>query len=182
MENNNKKINEDFEKLMNSIQVVCPVYKLNLDNNTKQYVLGLYLMCFDENHIETILKDKAMMDDVKNSTILFFDKHHIIELCNLFHGIFSILIDRKYISKEMENSYIASIASFINSPMVYNDYLNYCDNIYNTLTKNYSVMDEIAIRIKTIMKYICFVSYSDLDELVKEAIDEYKKNNKEEEE
>lgn len=170
---------QSFKTIINSIQARCPVYKLNFTNNDPKIILGMYLMCFTPNKIVEKLKEKGITDELHENTLLFFDKHHITELCIILHGVFSIIVSKNIVSKIYEEKYIKDIACVINQPLYYSDIKEMADNIYDSLIQH-NVQKEIVYRIKAILENIWFVSYGNMDELINEAKDMYEKESKEE--
>lgn len=160
----------NIENLINNIKSQPPVHIFNFDIENKQSIIGMYLMCHDANKLEEMLKKHAIMDNIKDDTILFFDRRHAVEIASILYGAFSVT--KKYIPNIKLDTFI--MENFINILMNYTNYKQLITKYINGLPNNLPA--EPYKRLFIILKYICFIPYGVLDDMLKEAIDIFKKS------
>lgn len=173
MENINKE-NDALNDIINKIKQQSPVHIFNIDLENKQTIIGMYLMCSDTKTLETKLKESAITDDIKDNTLLFFDRRHAVEIASILYGAFSIV--KKYISDIKLDTYI--MENFIHVLM---NYISYKDlmYLYEYNLSTLDIPDEPKKRLSIILKYICFIPYGILDSMLEEAVEIYKKSQSE---
>lgn len=173
MENINKE-NDALNDIINKIKQQSPVHIFNIDLENKQTIIGMYLMCNDNKILETKLKESAIMDNIKDNTLLFFDRRHAVEIASILYGAFSII--KKYIPDIKLDTYI--MENFIKILM---NYVSYKDlmHLYEYNLDIINIPDELKKRLLIILKYICFIPYGILDSMLEEAVKIYKKSQSE---
>lgn len=178
---NKKEINiNEMEEMFKNIKARCPIYIFNFNQESKQSIIGMYLMCFEEKIIEEKIKNKVMMDDVNLNSWLFFERHHIIELAEIVYGMF--LPTKKYIGeKYYEDTIINFILECTYKPIKYSDLINKYNAKIDIIYSTYNIPENIINRLKCIIKYIWFLPYGAIDYIASEAIDLYKNSIKKDE-
>ena len=169
----------NYDEFMKQFRLKCPCKKINLSVSDPNTVVGMWLIA-DDNSIE-VLKEKADMADVVDTTILGFTHQHIIELTNIIYGIAILFAENKVMPKEDIFKLVCGYSDIFNKIQTYGMYK---DNIilsdYTDRNKNiffmYSGVKKLPInKFIEIMKYIIFVPYNELDNIAKSAIEEFKK-------
>lgn len=170
----------DMQQFFNQIQEKCPVniYNYGATEHAKLIIVGKYLMCKNKIELKDIFNKYALKDNVKNNSILFFDRHHIIELITIIGGA---LDTPAFINANNDVSYIEDIlikiANFISSIHTYKELIDYINNLINNNIHNVyrSIDTKVIERLRAILYDIWFIPYSKLDNIAREAIDQYKK-------
>ena len=165
MENKTNDFNFNIEELFNNIELVCPVFKLNFYDNQKNCLFGSILGTLTVNELEQYLGSEAMMEDLNDTTILFFDRRHIIETISIMYGMSKILVDNNYISIDKLDAYILSSIETLYAPIRYSAFKNICADICESLINDHKVPKEYVDRMGVVMKYIWFIPYNKLDDI-----------------
>ena len=165
----------NYDEIMNSFRVSCPVKKINIDVQSPGGIIGMALIT-NPNIIE-ILKDKADLDDLQDNTILFFTNQHIVELTNIINGILELLkLNNKITNDESDiHNTILKFIALLHNPIDYKTYKNRLhDFITSVYFKNYNTFLEISEFIIKILELLPFLSYHELDLIAEESISEFK--------
>jgi hypothetical protein len=170
-----KAMNEQIMKTLDTLRVQCPVHKLNLNDDNKQAIAGRYLLTFVD--VEEILSPLAQMSDVTDDTILFFDNRHVAETIQLFYGMSGILVDTRFVSKETQKKFIADVVELMstNRIMTYKQLKNSMDTIHANSFAAKGIKEITMKNLKTIMRLIWFVPYAKIDGIADQIIEQYRK-------
>lgn len=173
----------NYDEIMKNFKLSCPVKKINLSLETPGAVCGMWLLTSKDGlkQLKDTVKDD--MDDVTNDTFLFFTNQHIVEMCNILHGMLEITKSMKYTLEESIQTALRSFIQKLSTPDTYNCYKNNINEIvqnamYVALFKdtNPNPAEVMYKLITEIMYYIPFVSYNNLDDLAQKGIDEFNQN------
>ena len=135
----------------------CPVFKLNFPPETPQILLGHYLIHDLSEKLEK-LKGLANLSNLNDNTILFFTNRHIIELSFICYGIAEELHDVVP---------IATVATYISKCLKQvNRYREYKDSCLANMNEGMA----------SLMILLPFITYKDIDDLSKEAIEYFEKH------
>lgn len=183
---NNEEIKNDIEmdnkvmdEFIKNIQSKCPVNILNpnITQHPKSSLIGMYLMCLSPDDINNKVSEYSITTDLLDESILFFDRHHIVELCAIFYGAIQFLMDKNNDPNRDNSNFInmvSSIASYISIPHTYNDLKNFMSSSISNISKNSPGIDpRIFARLKAISNKIWFVPYNKLDAIAMEAKELY---------
>lgn len=179
--------NEMMKEFIKNIQAKCPVNIFNLDitQHPKSSLIGMYLMCLSSDEINRELGKMAIINNLSDNSILFFDRHHIIEICAIFTGAVSLLRDANTLNgttnESIQNTsiidFITKIAEYISIPHKYTDISNFMSSAISSLSDeliNYNDSKSF-VRLRAIANKIWFVPYNNLDEITSMAKDQYEK-------
>lgn len=180
--------NEMMKEFIKNIQAKCPVNIFNLDitQHPKSSLIGMYLMCLSSDEINKELNRMAIINNLSDNSILFFDRHHIIELCAIFTGAVSLLQDGNTLNNNTTNEsiqnisiidFLTKIAEYISVPHKYTDISNFMSSAISSLSDeliNYNDPKSF-VRLRAIANKIWFVPYNNLDEITSMAKDQYEK-------
>ena len=169
--------NDAYQQMLNSIKSTSPVYKLNIDKTNPQYALGVYLMSLKPEEIDDLLREKAVMDDLRDDTILFFEARHIMELVNIINGLLDPAVAAKVIPQSTVKIKINKIIETLSVPTYYDTFKAFIDKFCNRLILLNSIPEWYTARVKTVFQYIWFIPYMSLDELLAVAIETFQKAN-----
>ena len=138
--------------LGNIFKVSSPVFKLNFPPETPQIVLGHYL-ALDKGKLkfETLVDVTNLYDD----TILFFTDRHKIELAYILYGM-AIQRETNHGQTKIVQRYLTQCA------ISGTTYREYHENCHNHVSGTWEIND--------VMTRLPFITYNDIDELAKEAI------------
>lgn len=183
---NNEEIKNDIEmdnkvmdEFIKNIQSKCPVNILNpnITQHPKSSLVGMYLMCLSPDDINNKISECSITTDLADESILFFDRHHVVELCAIFYGAIQFLMDKNNDPNRDNSNFIdmiSSIASYISIPHTYNDLKNFMSSSISNISKNSPGIDpRIFARLKAISNKIWFVPYNKLDAIAMEAKELY---------
>lgn len=170
-----KKAYESYKNMVKAMKSTSPVYKLNIDPTNPQYALGVYLMSLEPEEIDDLLKEKAVMDDLHDDTILFFEARHIMELINVINGMLTPAVTAKIIPQSTVKIKTNKIIETLNVPTYYSTFKAFIDKFCNRLMLLNSIPEWYADRVKAVFKYIWFIPYMSLDELLEVAIEAFNK-------
>lgn len=179
MNDNNTKSGVDIKKepeyknIFNAFKMTSPVYKLNIEPTNPRFVLGVYLMSHTQEDIRTLLKNKAIMDDLCDDTILFFEMRHLMELVSILYGMLTPAVTAKTITKNTIKIKTDIILDELSKPIYYSSFKAFIKKFCIRLTVLNSFTQEYADRIAAVMEYIWFIPYVSLDEIVSNIIEEY---------
>lgn len=179
--------NEMMKEFIKNIQSKCPVNIFNLDitQHPKSSLIGMYLMCLSSDEINKELGKMAITNNLSDGSILFFDRHHVIEICAIFTGAVSLLRDANTLNGTTNESiqnisiidFITKIAEYISIPHKYTDISNFMSSAISSLSDeliNYNDPKSF-VRLRAIANKIWFVPYNNLDEITSMAKDQYEK-------
>lgn len=170
--NNTTKEELDMQEFYNKIQSKCPVNIFNFSTiqHPKSSIIGIYLMCLTSEEIEKEIYKYAITEDIKDESILFFDRHHIIELGAIINGMMQILVENKFVDKYFINDRVTELIKFISNPCSYVELMNFVISIINKIRKqNENINPIVFTRMKSIMKNIWFIPYAKLDVIADDA-------------
>ena len=172
---------ENMKKILDNIQERCPVniynYDMDKDKDAKLVITGMYLMWIDQRELKELFKKYTLgFNNLKDTSVLFFDRHHILELMSILHGIFHFPILRQEIDDYYYDRWILKFARYIDELHNYCDLVDFINNMVNDLKEHNPKCDyKIFNRVRNILFNVWLIPYSKIDEIVKEAIAQYKK-------
>ena len=165
----------NYDEVMNQFKVSCPVKKINISEETPGAIAGMFILT-SENGVE-LLKEKADLSDLEDTTILFFTNQHLVEMCNVIYGI-SVAINGVPKDDSEKAKSMNAIYTFIDgcsTPITYYHYKKLIINVHSDIVyTGYYKYYKIREKIIEILRCIPFVSYNNLDEIAKSALDEVK--------
>lgn len=168
--------NEDMQKFLNQIKERCPVNVYNYDTkeHAKLIIAGKFLMYQNQIKLRELFNKYAIDNEVKDSSILFFDRHHITEVITVICGSldFPLINISDDIYKER---IILPIAEYLSTPHMYCDFIDYMMNFIKDLQERFKFDNKIFERLRSIFVKVWFMPYNSLDAITKLAIEEYKK-------
>jgi len=176
MENKEQEFNMDkYNDFLSKIKAGSPVHKINFTLEHPNAVVGMYLITME--NVIPYLDKVADYTDLNNDTLLVFESRHVIECCQIIYGCLSILDKMnmlKYSIRFIINKIIESLLTKPSFNDVISDNLHYiaidCINVREIKNR-----DVIVNNLEYILKTIWFIPYGRIDEIAKEAIDEFKK-------
>lgn len=173
----------NYDEFMKNFKLKAPVKKINLDVNQPNTIVGLWLLA-DESSLD-LLKEKADMTDTDDNTIIAFTNQHIIELSNIIYGMSLLFVENNILPKEDLYKFISGYLTLFNQISTYGIYKEnlrisgYTESERNIFFGKNRLNGKVAKdKFIDVLKYIIFVSYADLDEIAKKAIEEFKESQK----
>lgn len=166
----------DMQKFLSRIKEKCPVNVYNYDTNehAKLIIAGKYLMCQNQVKLRELFNKYALDSEVRDGSILFFDRHHITEVITVICGALDFPLINMPDDMYRERN-ILPIAEYLSTPHMYCDFMDYMMNFIKSLQERLRFDDKILERLRVIFIKIWFMPYSSLDAVTKLAIEEYKK-------
>ena len=167
-----QKENEDMQEFLSKFKASCPVYSFTVGapTNMAATVAGMYLICLDVDTIKTTIDKVALADAIDNHSILFFERHHISELCSILDGALQIIKNNKGIDEGDIRDFVYELAKYISLPKQYSELLGFMGGHISDLMKQHpNTPPEIFRRLKAIFNKIWFVPYNDIDAIAKQA-------------
>ena len=164
----------NYDKVMENFKVSCPVKIINIDLETPEAVVGMYLLTWEEaiNYI----KEKAEIAELKDNSLLFFTNQHIVELSTVLNGMLYLLKMQNLIADENITKAIKRFINICKDPLYYTEYKQSLREWKtNTIFTDPKKSSEICNKIIDIMELLPFISYNTLDEIAKMGIDEFQK-------
>lgn len=181
-ENIKKEVSQDeidMQQFLNQIQEKCPVniYNYGANEHAKLIIVGKYLMCKNRVELKDIFSKYALDNNVKNNSILFFDRHHIVELITIIGGALDIPAFNNTNNDVYIEGILIQIANFLSNVHTYEELTNYMNHFVNdNIHERYRTVDpKVLERLRSILYKIWFIPYSKLDDIAREAISQYKK-------
>ena len=184
MENNNNLEEFSMEKFNDfaaKIKAGSPVHKINFTLECPNAVVGMYLITMED--AKSYIDKAADEADLNDDTLLVFESRHVVECCQIIYGCISILKGINLI-RYNQNIIINHITNaLLPAPLFYSNMVTEIDYIIDSCIdavafNNYDNGEKILESFNHIMKNIWFVPYGKIDEMAKEAIEEFKKNTK----
>lgn len=167
-----KKENEEMQEFLSNIKASCPVYSYTVGKsaNTSALIAGMYLICMDIDTIKDIVDKNALDDNVEDCSILFFERHHISELCSVLEGCLQIIKNNKYIDDGDIKEFVYELTKYTSSPKQYSELIGFMGSQITDLMKRHpSVPPEVFKRLKIIFTKIWFVPYNKIDDIARQA-------------
>ena len=168
-------VKQRIQSNLRTLSISTPVKKINLSESNPHSVAGMYILS-TENGLERI-KSKADMSDVNSDTILFFANQHIVELIDFLNGMWILVENIKYIDKDRRINGIRRYMNLLQSNPTYGEYCQYCKRLTTHFESNFNVsekMKKVYETIENITLYLPFISYNELDEIVRDGIEDFK--------
>ena len=174
-------IPDDVKKVMNQIQVASPVYKYNPAIENSASIAAMSLMIKTEDELHKTIEEIADKANVTDSTILFFNSRHMVEMGNFAYGTLQLFVGNGIIDQstliDFVNKFVMMLGKY---PMFYSDYV---DNVRTMLqeiitktdNKLVNVIDiDMSERLLYILSNAIFIPYYKIDDLAKDIAKEYK--------
>jgi hypothetical protein len=168
-----KDIPEYYKNLFNSFKSTSPVAKLNIETTDPKFVLGLYLMTKTSDEIREILKPKAVMDDLNEDTLLFFEARHVMELITVINGMLTPAVTAGVIPFDTVKIKTNKLIEVLNVPTYYDTFKAFLHKFCHRLNLLNSFPQDYVDRISAVFDYIWFVPYVSMDEIVNSAVKQY---------
>lgn len=169
---------EDYNKFLKSIKCGSPVHKINFSLESPNAIVGMYLvtMVDMENYLNKIIDDS----EINKDTLLVFESRHVIECCQIIYGCLNMLKSLDMYRTEYKVFINEVIDTLLSRPSFYKNIINELTNItHNLININTDKTKEASLIYKKflyIMQNIWFIPYGEIDEMAKEAIEEFKKH------
>jgi len=176
MENNKQEFSMDeYNDFLKKIKSGSPVHKINFNIENPNAIVGMYLMTLP--NVKSYIDKVKDTEDLTNDTLLSFENRHVIECCQIIYGSLYALegINAIQVSKLWVINRILS--SLLLRPMFYKDVVVELGNISRDTVKSGN-SEEIKIvynNLKYVIENIWFIPYGTIDEIAKEAIQEFEK-------
>lgn len=167
-----QKENENMQEFLSKFKASCPVYSFTVGAiaNAAATIAGMYLICMDTNSIKTTIDKVALSDNIEDHSILFFERHHISELCSILGGALQVIKNNRIIDESDIRDFVYELAKYISIPKEYSELLGFMGKHITDIMKKYpNASPEIFRRLKTIFDKIWFVPYNDIDNIAKQA-------------
>lgn len=178
MENNNSNAfnMEEYNKFLKQIKAGSPVHKINFNLESPNAVVGMYLITMD--NIKSYLDKVVDRADVNEDTLLVFESRHVVECCQIIYGILNVLKGIGIVSKNYKLIIDNIIRKSLSFPMFYSTFEKFMYEVAYTTFDNVDteVAKELYEKFKYILQNIWFVPYGQIDEMAKEAIEEFNKH------
>ena len=177
MQNNTEKqfSIEDYAQFANKIMANAPVNKINFNLENPNAVAGMYLLLIEDTkkYLDGLVDKK----DLNDNTLLVFQSRHVVECCQIIYGCMKALEGIKMTKVSPEYIIDKIISALLTKPIFYNKFSSEMDFIITSCLLTPVPDDKIIIskKFKYIMENIWFVPYGSIDNIAKEAIEEYKK-------
>ena len=176
MENNQQGFNmEQYNDFIKKINTGSPVHKINFSIESPNSIIGMYLIT--KPSTEDYLKDKADFKDLTENTLLSFEHRHVVDCCQILYGAMNILENLKILKFSTEFVIDSIITALLTRPLFYKNALQEL-NIITTrafnLDNKYVDSEKIYKNFKYLMNNIWFVPYGLIDEMINEAIEDFK--------
>ena len=163
-----------YDKLMENFKVSCPVKKINLTEDSPAGIAGMCLLTAKD--FINLIKEKADLSDLDDNTILFFTNQHLVEMANVIYGMLKVI---EMCDGLQEGAIYEAPAKFIQLFREPISYKKFKQKIYSIgifiRFKEFCKYIDIQDKIRDILLYLPFVSYSDLDEIAIAGIEDYMK-------
>ena len=168
----NKKDVPDQIDMNTLFKLNCPVAKVNFDLDTPQVILGMYLMVslnYDTEVYEKVCK-MAITNKLRDNTMLVFNDRHKAELSMIIYGM--LMTDFKSPETLLKAAKVASrfFRHSMQSGILYCEFIKSIKNLDFT-----SLPTKQSRYAKQYMQILPFVTFKDLDDLCREAIDYFSK-------
>lgn len=166
---------ENYQKFASTINATCPIHKINFNLENNNAIAGMYLVVMEDpkSYLNKIVDKK----DLNDNTLLVFQSRHVVECCQIIYGCIRILDGVKMAKVSAEYVINKLITALLTTPIFYYSFTLEIGNIINAAVINPKSDVEIATynKFKSIMENIWFVPYAGIDNIAKEAIEEFKK-------
>ena len=163
----------NYDEIMETFKLSCPVKKINVDFETPAAVAGMWLMSSNEAIDE--LKELANLDNLNDSTFLFFTNQHILELSNILNGMIFLLEQREAANDDTRIHAIERLINLCALPHMYKEYKLEIKSITSMiLSTGWCEYRKATEKIASIMELLPFISYKDIDDIASKAIKEFK--------
>ena len=174
MKNNEQEFNMDkYNDFLSKIKAGSPVHKINFTLESPNAVVGMYLISMKD--VETYLDKAADYADLNNDTLLVFESRHVIECCQIIFGCLKMFEPLGVLRINIRTIINKIIETLLTKPS-FNDTIS--DELHNIVIdslNNEKITDTVMNSLDYIVKTIWFVPYGKIDEMAKEAIEEFKK-------
>ena len=175
MKNNTQGFNmEEYNEFLKKIKAGSPVHKINFTLESPNAVAGMYLITIEDP--KTYLDKIVDHTNLKPNTLLVFESRHVIECCQIIYGCLNVLKGINVFYKKYEDFINDIITELLTKPIFYYMLAERMNDILIRYIDTYEETLEIRKKFIYILKNIWFVPYGQIDEIAKEAIEEFKKN------
>lgn len=179
MENNTKEFDinkfNDFAKM---IKAGSPVHKINFTLESPNAVVGMYLITMENT--KEYLDKAADYSQLNENTLLVFESRHVVECCQIIYGCLNILKNMGMYRMAYEVFINEIIDTLLTKPSYYkkidDELVNLTHSCIHIDTDKCKTPSLIYGNFLNIMRNIWFVPYGKIDEMAKEAIEEFKKH------
>lgn len=162
----------DYEKFFKEMNTGCPVHKVQFDLVNANAVLGMYLV--SNPNIDSILEKRIDKSDINDNTLLVFESRHLTECCTIIYGAVKLIYPTDH-NRDITRSVIEELFDTLHRPIFYNRFKICMGNVVKKVGWTFE-KGTPAYNLKMIIENVWFISYSDIDELTKDAVEEIRKN------
>lgn len=144
-----------------------PANKINIEKNNKLLMVGKYILCDDK-------EQNYDLSDLNENTIIFIDKHHMLECATIIYGAIELIYDNNNIKSTKINmrDLLSVIYSFMDNGITYLDNINKLSHrIVNHIFKDTKY--DIAKKLNNLIKNIWFLPYNEIDNIKNNIEQEY---------
>ena len=178
MENNNsQEFNMDkYNDFLSKIKAGSPVHKINFTLESPNAIVGMYLITMKD--VESYLDKFVDHSDLNEDTLLVFESRHVVECCQIIYGCLNILKGIGMVKKEYKLIIGDIIKKSLSFPTFYSTFKKSMLDVNFTAIENsdYEEWKIVYKKFVYILQNIWFVPYGKIDEMAKEAIEEFKKH------
>lgn len=178
---NKEEINiNEYNEILNNFKLKSPIHKIQIDLDNKNSIAGAYLLI--KKDIDDYFSNIINKSDINPNTILVFETRHVMECCQIISGPLLIFKERNIISEDyiIHDFINRVIRSLLTTPKFYDDVIMDMKNIlknhgfdnYNENNNSHRALFEVFT---SIFMNIWFITYSDIDNIVQEAINKLEK-------
>ena len=177
MEMNNTDFSmEDFNKFADMIKAGSPVHKINFTIESPNAIAGMYLASM-ENITDYL--DKIMdRENVTDNTLLVFESRHVVECCQIIYGCLTVLNGIGMYRMKHEAFIAEILETLLTKPLFYPTAMKELESLTSNcirIIENSNISEMVYKGFIYIMKNIWFIPYGKIDEIAREAINEFKK-------
>ena len=168
-----------FDQALNNalikLREICPIHILNLDNITDHMYVGKYLISLNKSNLNEIIQEYKEPNELKETSIIFFDNRHIEEICKILYGVFYVYIKE---NNDKIFNFIFKIIKYLIEPHIYMDFKSGINNILEDFFNNnkYETPEEIKENIKIIFNHIWFIPFGAIDNIIKHIKEDFIKS------
>ena len=168
----------DLGSILPDVKVNSPVFRLNFNDDNHMLLVGMYIITLKDPG--EFLKDYIEMEGINNNSLLFFQLRYRFDIYSIIAGILKLFNT----NIKAINEYIYMIDKNIHDCITYEDFLKFFDNIKlrNAVPNGIDIPEQLEVNYLNIMTMIWFIPYNKLDEILKLAIEEMKKQYEKDEE
>ena len=177
----------NYDEVTESFNLKCPVKKINFKNESPSFIAGMWLIS-SPNGLDKA-KEKADISDLDDNTLLFFENRHVVEIGQVMYGMLSMAKGSKVVFKEgieLEDVFniVIKLMNGWRQICTYEEYKELYHSIviknihksYPTVCKESELATRIRVKIQKIYDILPFISYNELDNIAKTAIEDYEKS------